>query len=103
MEKSSSYVGPRCFTAALMVMMLLFTGHLQLIEAQTRCNPVQISWCLQAIVANMRPSRTCCRRLKSQENCLCRETNDPTFGGYLRLPGARRVANECGVNFPNCN
>ncbi|KVI00163.1 Bifunctional inhibitor/plant lipid transfer protein/seed storage helical domain-containing protein [Cynara cardunculus var. scolymus] len=69
---------------------------------QTRCNAVEVSWCLQAIVANMRPSRNCCQRLKGQENCLCRETHDPTFGGYLRLPGARRVANECGVNFPTC-
>ncbi|KVI00162.1 Bifunctional inhibitor/plant lipid transfer protein/seed storage helical domain-containing protein [Cynara cardunculus var. scolymus] len=98
MEKSPSYVGPRCFTVAVMVVMLLFTGHLQIIEAQqTRCNAVEVSWCLQAIVANMRPSRNCCQRLKGQENCLCRETHDPTFGGYLRLPGARRVANEFTV------
>ncbi|KAI3669662.1 hypothetical protein L6452_40987 [Arctium lappa] len=102
MEKSPSYVGPRCFTVAVMVVMLLSTGNLQLTKAQTRCNPVEISWCLQAIVSNLQPSATCCRKLKGQEPCLCRETADPTFGGYLGLPGAKKVAAACGVSFPNC-
>ncbi|KVI00160.1 Bifunctional inhibitor/plant lipid transfer protein/seed storage helical domain-containing protein [Cynara cardunculus var. scolymus] len=102
MEISPSYVGPRCFTVVVMVVMLLFTGNLQLTEAQTRCDPVELSWCLQAIVSNIPPSRTCCRKLKGQEACLCREKTDPTFGAYLGLPGAKRVAAACGVTFPNC-
>ncbi|KAJ0753893.1 putative bifunctional inhibitor/plant lipid transfer protein/seed storage helical [Helianthus annuus] len=92
----------RCFIVGLMVL-LLSAGHLQLIEAQSRCEPVQLSWCLQSIVSNMPPSQECCQKLKGQEGCLCRERGDPTFGGYLRLPGAQRVAAACGVRFPGCN
>ncbi|KAL8231133.1 hypothetical protein R6Q57_000911 [Mikania cordata] len=92
----------RWFTVALMVL-LLSTGHLQLTKAQSRCDPVQISWCLQSFVSNMPPSRECCQKYKAQEACLCRESGDPTFGGYFRLPGARRVAATCGVTFPSCN
>ncbi|KAJ9562347.1 hypothetical protein OSB04_007507 [Centaurea solstitialis] len=100
MEKS---LGPRCFTVAVMVVVLLLsTANLQPVHAQRRCNPVELSWCLQAIVSNIPPSNTCCRKLKGQEDCLCREKADPTFGGYLALPGAKRVADACGVNFPNC-
>ncbi|KAI3768127.1 hypothetical protein L2E82_18559 [Cichorium intybus] len=101
MENSRSYVGVRWFTVAVMVL-LLSTEYLQLIEAQPRCDPVELSWCLQAMVSNMPPSAACCRRLKRQEPCLCQEMNDPTFGGYLKLPGAKRVATACGVTFPTC-
>ncbi|KAI3500146.1 hypothetical protein L1887_35963 [Cichorium endivia] len=101
MENSRSYVGVRWFTVAVMVL-LLSTEYLQLIEAQPRCDPVELSWCLQAIVSNMPPSAACCRRLKRQEPCLCQEMTDPTFGGYLKLPGAKRVARACGVTFPTC-
>ncbi|CAH1421394.1 unnamed protein product [Lactuca virosa] len=102
MKNSPSFVGLQWFTVAVMAL-LLSTGYLKHTEAQrVRCDPVEISWCLQAMVSNMPPSSTCCQRLKGQEPCLCRETSDPTFGGYLRLPGARRVAAACGVNFPNC-
>ncbi|CAH1421393.1 unnamed protein product [Lactuca virosa] len=96
MEKSL-----RCFMVALMAL-LLSTGYLQLTEAQAPCDPVKISWCLQAIVTNMTPSADCCEKLKDQESCLCRETADPTFGGYLGLAGARRVAAACNVTFPIC-
>ncbi|KAK1422117.1 hypothetical protein QVD17_25010 [Tagetes erecta] len=92
----------RCFMVVFMVL-VLSAGHLQQTEAQRRCNAVEVSWCLESIVTNIPPSRECCRRLKGQEACLCRETHDPTFGGYLRLPGAKRVAAACGVNFPECN
>ncbi|KAD2805699.1 hypothetical protein R6Q59_029268 [Mikania micrantha] len=92
----------RCFTVAFMVL-LLSAGHLQLIEAQSRCDSVEISWCLQSIVTNVPPSRECCRKFKGQEACICRETKNPTFGGYLRLPGAKRVAAACGVKFPKCD
>ncbi|KAJ0534934.1 putative non-specific lipid-transfer protein type 2 [Helianthus annuus] len=51
----------------------------------------------------MPPSRECCRKLKGQEGCLCRERGDPTFGGYLGLPGAQRVTAACGVRYPRCN
>ncbi|KAF5780312.1 putative bifunctional inhibitor/plant lipid transfer protein/seed storage helical [Helianthus annuus] len=91
-----------CFTVAFMVL-LLSAGQLQQTEAQSRCDSVQLSWCLQSIVSNMPPSQDCCRRLRGQQACLCRETRDPTFGGYLRHPGARRVATACGVTFPRCN
>lgn len=96
MEKSV-----KCFIVVLMAV-LLSVGQLQITIAQRGCNPVQISWCLQAIVSKMDPSPDCCRRLKSQEGCLCREENDPTFGGYLRLEGAQMVANKCGVTLPRC-
>ncbi|PWA99707.1 hypothetical protein CTI12_AA002350 [Artemisia annua] len=92
----------RCLIVALMAL-LLSAGHLQLTEAQSRCDPVQISWCLQSFVSNMPPSRDCCRRFKSQESCICRERHDSTFGAYLRHPGARRVAAQCGVTYPTCN
>ncbi|GJW24734.1 RNA-directed DNA polymerase, eukaryota, reverse transcriptase zinc-binding domain protein [Tanacetum coccineum] len=82
---------------------LVLEGQLQVTEAQSRCDPVQISWCLQSFVSNMPPSQDCCRRFKSQESCICRERHDSTFGAYLRLPGARRVASRCGVNYPTCN
>uniref|UniRef100_A0A251T8I6 Putative bifunctional inhibitor/lipid-transfer protein/seed storage 2S albumin superfamily protein n=1 Tax=Helianthus annuus TaxID=4232 RepID=A0A251T8I6_HELAN len=98
-----------CFTVAFMVL-LLSAGQLQKTEAQSRCDSVQLSWCLQSIVSNIPPSqdccrrlRDCCRRLRGQQACLCRETRDPTFGGYLRHPGARRVATACGVTFPRCD
>ncbi|KAI7749010.1 hypothetical protein M8C21_009916 [Ambrosia artemisiifolia] len=89
----------QCFIGALMVL-LLSVGH---IEAQSRCDPVEISWCLQSIVSNIPPSRECCQKFKGQESCLCREKGDPTFGGYLGLPGAQRVAAACGVRYPRCN
>ena len=92
----------RCFVVALMGL-LLSAGQLQLTEAQSRCDPVQISWCLQSFVSNMPPSQDCCRRFKSQESCICRERHDSTFGAYLRHPGARRVAAQCGVTYPTCN
>ncbi|KAK1433237.1 hypothetical protein QVD17_10146 [Tagetes erecta] len=93
----------RCFTVALIVLLLSFGHQQRLIAAQSRCDPVQISWCLQSFVSNIPPSRECCQKYKGQEGCLCRETGDPTFGGYLGLPGAKRVAAACGVTFPKCN
>ncbi|KAI3726449.1 hypothetical protein L1987_66246 [Smallanthus sonchifolius] len=102
MENPSSYFGLRLFTVAAMVL-LLSAGHLQLTGAQTRCDPVQISWCLQSIVSNLPPTAECCQKLKAQEPCLCRETGDPTFGGYLGLPGAKTVCNACNVAFPYCH
>ncbi|KAI3777262.1 hypothetical protein L1987_47060 [Smallanthus sonchifolius] len=85
------------------MVLLLSAGHMQQTEAQSRCDSVEISWCLQSFVTNIPPSQECCRKLKGQEACLCRETSDPTFGGYLKLPGAKRVAAACGVRFPRCN
>ncbi|CAI9282651.1 unnamed protein product [Lactuca saligna] len=81
----------------VVIVLLISTGHVQL--AQTTCDPVQLSWCLQAIVSYQPPSADCCLKLKSQESCLCQETTDPTFGGYLCLPGAKMVATACGVAF----
>ncbi|KAL8250889.1 hypothetical protein R6Q59_034582 [Mikania micrantha] len=92
----------RLFAVAAMVV-LLSTGPLQLSAAQVRCDPVQISWCLQAIVSNMAPTEVCCQKLKGQESCLCHEMADPTFGGYLGLPGAKTVCDSCNVTFPKCN
>nr|GFA85861.1 bifunctional inhibitor/plant lipid transfer protein/seed storage helical domain-containing protein [Tanacetum cinerariifolium] len=83
----------RFFMVALMAL-LLSTGHTQLAEAQARCDPVQLSWCLQAFVSDIPPTQDCCRRFKGEEGCLCSELLDPTFGAYLRLPGARRCADE---------
>lgn len=94
--------GLRLFTVAAMAL-LLSAGHLRLTEAQITCDPVQISWCLQSIVSRMPPTAECCQKLKAQEPCLCRERGDPTFGGYLRLPGAMMVCNACNVTFSDCN
>ncbi|GKD51747.1 putative bifunctional inhibitor/plant lipid transfer protein/seed storage helical, partial [Tanacetum coccineum] len=72
------------------MVLLLSTGHLQRIEAQQpatiTCDPVELSWCLQAIVSPIPPTPECCQKLKGQEPCLCRELGDPTFGGFLKLP-----------------
>ncbi|MFS7983422.1 putative bifunctional inhibitor/plant lipid transfer protein/seed storage helical [Helianthus anomalus] len=91
-----------CYMVAFMVL-LLSAGHLQPTKGQSRYDSVQLSWCLQSIVSNTPPSQDCCRRLRGPQACLCREIRDPTFGGYLRHPGARRVATACGVSFPRCN
>ncbi|MFS8000355.1 putative bifunctional inhibitor/plant lipid transfer protein/seed storage helical [Helianthus anomalus] len=88
-----------CYMVAFMVLLLSAT-HLQPTEEQSGCDSVQLSWCLQSIVSNMPPSKDCCRRLRGQQACLCRKIRDPTFGGYLRHPGSRRVATTCGVTFP---
>lgn len=101
MENSPSYLGLRLSTLAVMVF-LLSTVHLQLTGANTTCDPVQLSWCLHDIVSYLPPSAKCCQKLKTQESCLCEEMSDPTFGGYLCLPGAKMVADKCGVIF-NCN
>ncbi|XP_071712842.1 non-specific lipid-transfer protein 2-like [Rutidosis leptorrhynchoides] len=100
MSNSCPYNTQRFFMVASMVL-LLFVGHLQLTESVT-CDPVQISWCLQSIVSYLPPTPDCCRRLKGQEACLCKEMSDPTFGGYLRLPGAKMVCDKCHVTYPNC-
>lgn len=101
MENSSSCVRLGLSTVTMM-MLLLSTGHLQLTEALTTCNPVQLSWCLKDIVSYLPPTTECCQKLKTQEPCLCQEMGDPTFGGYLGLPGTKMVAEKCGVIF-NCN
>ncbi|KAJ0753894.1 putative bifunctional inhibitor/plant lipid transfer protein/seed storage helical [Helianthus annuus] len=99
----TSYMGLRLFTVATAMVLLLSAGHLQLSGAQVTCDPVQLSWCLQSIVSNMPPTAECCQKLKAQEPCLCREASDPTFGGYMRLPGAGAVCAACNVTFPYCH
>lgn len=95
------------FTVSVMMMLLLGTGHLQrAVEAQLptmiTCDPVELSWCLQAIVSIIPPTPKCCKKLKGQESCLCTELGDPTFGGFLELPGFKNVCTTCNVTFPDC-
>ncbi|KAJ0526491.1 putative bifunctional inhibitor/plant lipid transfer protein/seed storage helical [Helianthus annuus] len=101
-EKTSPYIGLRLFTVAVIVM-LLSAGHQQVTGSQITCDPVQLSWCLQSIVSYLPPTEECCQKLKAQEPCLCQETSDPTFGGYLLLPGAQPVCAACNVTYPYCH
>ncbi|MFS7973420.1 putative bifunctional inhibitor/plant lipid transfer protein/seed storage helical [Helianthus anomalus] len=98
MKNTSPYIGLLLFTVAAMVLRLS-AGYLQLPGSETTCDPVQLSWCLQSIVSYLPPTENCCRKLKGQEPCLCQELFDPTFGGYLVLPGAKMVCSACNVTF----
>ncbi|KAM0032435.1 putative non-specific lipid-transfer protein type 2 [Helianthus debilis subsp. tardiflorus] len=82
------YIRLQLFT----VVLLLSAGHQQVTGTQITCDPVQLSWCLQSIVSYLPPTAECCQKLKAQEPCLCQETSDPTFGGYLLLPVPSRFA-----------
>lgn len=101
MANSISYIGQPFFTMAVMIL-ILSIGHLQQTESVTTCDPVQLSWCLQSIVSYLPPTTECCQKLKGQQACLCQEMGDPTFGGYLRLPGAKMVCAACKVTYPKC-
>ncbi|MFS7956329.1 putative non-specific lipid-transfer protein type 2 [Helianthus anomalus] len=58
------------------MVLLLSVGQLQLIEAQSRCELVEISLCLQSIISNMPPSQGCCQKLKGP-------CNTPKYTIYL--------------------
>ncbi|KAI7749009.1 hypothetical protein M8C21_009915 [Ambrosia artemisiifolia] len=103
MDKTSPYIGlVRLFTVSAIVL-LLSAGNTQVTGSQVACDPVQLSWCLQSIVSYLPPTAECCQKLKGQEPCLCQETSDPTFGGYLLLPGAKPVCAACNVTYPYCH
>ncbi|PWA58345.1 hypothetical protein CTI12_AA400750 [Artemisia annua] len=92
---------------SVMMLLLLGTRHLQRVEALqlptiSWCDPVELSWCLQAVVSTIPPTAKCCKKLKGQESCLCSELGDPTFGGYIKLPGFKNVCTTCNVTFPDC-
>ncbi|KAJ9147324.1 hypothetical protein P3X46_029502 [Hevea brasiliensis] len=80
---------------------LMLLTEVRLSNAVT-CNPVQLSSCLPAISSSTAPSSTCCSKLREQKPCLCGYLKNPNLKQYVNSPGARKVANACGVPLPNC-
>lgn len=69
------------------------------------CSPGKLISCLPSIIGNTPPpsGSSCCKDLHSQESCLCKYVKDPISGPYLKMPGAKTVANACGVTIPDPN
>ncbi|XP_062004742.1 non-specific lipid-transfer protein 2-like [Rosa rugosa] len=74
----------------------------QAAEADTTCDPVQLSPCLDPIQHGSKPSSTCCQKLKEQIPCLCGYIKNPAFKQYVTGPNAEKLSANCGVQYPRC-
>lgn len=86
--------------AVLTVLVLLLAeAH---ISVAVTCSAIQLSPCLSAITSKSAPSKLCCSRIRQQKPCLCTYLKNPTLRNYVNSPGAKKVANTCGVPYPKC-
>ncbi|KAJ9173041.1 hypothetical protein P3X46_016217 [Hevea brasiliensis] len=85
----------------VLVMALMLVTEVRLSNAVT-CNVAQLSSCLPAISSSTAPSSACCSKLREQKPCLCGYLKNPNLKQYVNSPGAKKVANACGVTLPSC-
>ncbi|CAL4942799.1 unnamed protein product [Urochloa decumbens] len=66
------------------------------------CDSSNLSSCAGAFLFGFTPSRTCCTKLKEEEQkgCLCVYANDPQYSSYLNSTTARNALAKCGVAYP---
>ncbi|KAM5558237.1 non-specific lipid-transfer protein 2 [Rosa sericea] len=74
----------------------------QAAKADTTCEPVQLSPCLDPIQYGSKPSSTCCQKLKEQIPCFCGYIKNPAFRQYVTGPNAKKLCSNCGVPYPRC-
>lgn len=94
-------IGGYAAISVIMVVVVVAMSEAQQTEAVT-CSPLELSSCLSAITSSSPPTGMCCSKLKEQKPCLCGYLRNPNFSQYVNSPNARKVANACGVPFPNC-
>ncbi|GKV16738.1 hypothetical protein SLE2022_188770 [Rubroshorea leprosula] len=87
--------------AVTLAVVLLVASESQRAEAVT-CNPTELSPCLSAITSGSPPSDACCGKLREQKPCLCGYLKNPNLKPFVNSPNARKVANTCGVPYPQC-
>ncbi|KDP32977.1 hypothetical protein JCGZ_13008 [Jatropha curcas] len=85
----------------VVVVVVVMAFEVRLSNAVT-CSPLALSPCLPAINSSSPPSNDCCVKLREQKPCLCGYLKNPSLKQYVSSPGARRVANSCGVPIPTC-
>ncbi|XP_022858637.1 non-specific lipid-transfer protein 2P-like [Olea europaea var. sylvestris] len=87
---------------ALYVVLVLAVAE-PLFFAAEGCVISELQPCASAIVSGTPPSVECCTNLKQQQPCFCQYLKDPSLGGYVKSPNAKKVARACGVSIPtNC-
>jgi hypothetical protein len=66
------------------------------------CDSSRLSDCAPAFLFGFPPSRSCCDKLKLEEQrgCLCVYANDPQYSGYLNSTTARNALAACKVAYP---
>ena len=77
----------------------MIATHIQVAKAD--CNPLLLISCLPSINdPSIPPPPQCCTNLKAQQPCFCQYLKDPDYKKYLTAPGAKKVADTCGVTIP---
>ncbi|KAI3913853.1 hypothetical protein MKW92_051638 [Papaver armeniacum] len=67
------------------------------------CQITKLTPCLTAFSSSItRPTKDCCRKLKTQLPCLCIYAKYRHLSKYVTSPNARRVARLCKVTVPKC-
>ncbi|KAK8914608.1 hypothetical protein KSP39_PZI024267 [Platanthera zijinensis] len=69
--------------------------------AEATCNPMKLKACATALILWKPPSAECCAALRAQKLCFCKYLSDPELRPIIRSEQSRRMAEKCGVRFPD--
>ncbi|KAK1418771.1 hypothetical protein QVD17_27918 [Tagetes erecta] len=89
----------------VMIVITILMAQVNLGTSQAGCNPLMLEPCLHFITDNIAPApdSECCNDIRGQKACLCGYVKNPAYGSFLRLPGAKKVAQACSVTIPDPN